>query len=103
MRASPSSAQGRYLDTVDNSKVDIYVDTVDIYTEKCMSSPLHGWLSPLLLQLIAVKKCHEMGFTADPGHGVLLTADTANCEHLVKQILICFHVLIIPCLLFPVR
>ena len=60
MRASPSSAQGRYLDTVDNSKVDIYVDTVDIYTEKCMSSPLHGLLSPLLLQLIAVKKCHEM-------------------------------------------
>ena len=58
----------------------MYVDTVDIYTEKYMSSPLHGLLSPLLLQLIAVKKCHEMGFTADPGHGVLLTADTANCE-----------------------
>ena len=65
-----------------------------------MSSPLHGLLSPLLLQLIAVKKCHEMGFTADPGHGVLLTADTANCEHLLKQILIYFYVLIIPCLLF---
>ena len=46
---------------------------------------------------------HEMGFTADPGHGVLLTADTANCEHLVKQILIYFYVLIIPCLPFPVR
>ena len=81
----------------------MYVVTVDIYTENCMSSPLHGWLSPLLLQLIAVKKCHEMGFEADPGHGVLLTADTANCEHLVKQILIYFYVLIIPCLPFPVR
>ena len=65
-----------------------------------MSSSLHGLLSLLLLQLIAVKTCHEMGFTADPGHGVLLTADTAHCEHLLKQILIYFYVLIIPCLLF---